>query len=215
MMHALCIVVLAPEAPLDTSAITDRINVVFDPYYENLRVDPYKEYHRNLADAIEFYKTPVALNPDGTYVVDDTFINIVSDYYGNMPLLLGPGQDEEGVYTWTQLNPNGRWDWWEIGGRWKRYFQTTDGAEIDITRKSLITMDQDLNPSALVDLLGVWHGPKRVFEREDYEQLIQPDKVDEYRAIQTEYDEEWLIRFSRLWKNVSPKSVVVAVDYHS
>ena len=33
------------------------------------------------------------------------------------------GLDEEGVYRLTTYNPNSKWDWYEVGGRWTGYFK--------------------------------------------------------------------------------------------
>lgn len=30
--------------------------------------------------------------------------------------------DDRGLYAVTTCNPDGRWDWYEIGGRWERHF---------------------------------------------------------------------------------------------
>lgn len=31
--------------------------------------------------------------------------------------------DEEGLYSWSTYNPQSKWDWWSLGGRWTGYFQ--------------------------------------------------------------------------------------------
>lgn len=33
--------------------------------------------------------------------------------------------DEDGrAYTWSTYNPDSKWDWWQVGGRWQRSFKT-------------------------------------------------------------------------------------------
>lgn len=31
--------------------------------------------------------------------------------------------DDGGIYEWSTYNPKSKWDWWEIGGRWRGYFK--------------------------------------------------------------------------------------------
>ena len=44
---------------------------------------------------------------------------------GKMPDWRGTegGLDEIGLFSWATANPQGRWDWYEIGGRWDGPFR--------------------------------------------------------------------------------------------
>lgn len=63
-----------------------------------------------------------------------------------------------GAYLST-YNPDAKWDWWEIGGRWRGAFDPT-GAGRDVLPVSEV-MDEDgqvpLFPVAIIDPEGAWH----------------------------------------------------------
>lgn len=41
--------------------------------------------------------------------------------------------DEKGVYSISTYNPNSRWDWWQIGGRWRGFFTAKNQGEYPLT----------------------------------------------------------------------------------
>lgn len=43
--------------------------------------------------------------------------------------------DENGVYQNTYYNPNGKWDWWAIGGRWDGFFIDSNNKRVNLIRK--------------------------------------------------------------------------------
>lgn len=72
------------------------------------------------------------LEGDITWTVVSTLYNEKYDHSTNLPAVPGADGniddealyvDEEGrAYSWTSYNPNSKWDWWLIGGRWRRHF---------------------------------------------------------------------------------------------
>lgn len=36
--------------------------------------------------------------------------------------------DDGGIYQWSSYNPKSKWDWWQIGGRWRGFFKVKEGA---------------------------------------------------------------------------------------
>lgn len=41
--------------------------------------------------------------------------------------------DDEGrAFTWTTYNPDSKWDWWTIGGRWQRHFKAIPEADREL-----------------------------------------------------------------------------------
>jgi hypothetical protein len=52
------------------------------------------------------------------------------------------GIDDTGVYAMSTYNPESKWDWWTLGGRWAGSFTRKGGGELlDVARKSEIDID--------------------------------------------------------------------------
>lgn len=77
------------------------------PYDENTQVDPHKE--RIAADDVK----RVAKDAVG----DDAIRAALTDYYE-----LSADKDDEGWFYLSTYNPDSKWDWWVVGGRWGNYF---------------------------------------------------------------------------------------------
>lgn len=57
-----------------------------------------------------------------------TFEEFVKDYYGDSASII-----DGRAHNYT--NPNDKWDWWVIGGRWRNYLLTKDGSYADTSIK--------------------------------------------------------------------------------
>lgn len=57
----------------------------------------------------------------------------------------GYRQDEEGNWYYEH-NPDARWDWWVVGGRWPNKLKTKDGRAVDVAKV------KDIKESCLKDL---------------------------------------------------------------
>lgn len=57
-----------------------------------------------------------------------TFEEFMKDYHGSN----GP-DPETGKYGYWE-NPNAKWDWWQIGGRYSKWFKTKSGLRVDDCR---------------------------------------------------------------------------------
>lgn len=67
-----------------------------------------------------------------------TFETFMVDYAG-----YDDGPDPEaGKYGYWE-NPNRKWDWWQVGGRYSNWFKTKDGREVDGSQ----VKDLDLSPN--------------------------------------------------------------------
>lgn len=44
---------------------------------------------------------------------------------------------------YRKTNPNAKWDWWQIGGRWSGHFRLKDGSRVDQAKKSDIDFDTE------------------------------------------------------------------------
>jgi len=62
----------------------------------------------------------------------DSFEDFIKDYYGY--------EIQDGVIG-NYTNPNRKWDWWRLGGRWSNSLITKDGKECDYAKKSEIDFE--------------------------------------------------------------------------
>ena len=91
-------------------------------------------------------KEPVAkLQADYEAVKDKynyvSFREFLEKYHGYELKGIVDGEVQIGRYT----NPDAKWDWWVVGGRWSGYLQGLNGEDLDVGRKSEIDMMSRLN----------------------------------------------------------------------
>lgn len=74
--------------------------------------------------------------------------------------------DADGLFTWSTSNPNGKWDWYSIGGRWRGWL---------------------LPKSGVVGLKGEMGVPE-LMARRDGKDLEEPEGYDALRKCQVDFD---------------------------
>ena len=79
------------------------------PYDENKKVESYIEYTRQ--EAIDFARKRI---PDTEHLTDEKCWEIMAD---------GHKTDKDGN-IFSTYNPDSKWDWWEVGGRFNKQLQT-------------------------------------------------------------------------------------------
>jgi hypothetical protein len=96
------------------------------PYDENESVEPYKAYW----DSHEIEMHERYLLEQGRISEGATLEEVVEAYNA-----LYEYEDEDrahmddgGAYQWSQYNPKSKWDWYEVGGRWRGYFKLQNNA---------------------------------------------------------------------------------------
>lgn len=163
------------------------------PYheYECTGIAQYLQFvPTNMEEAKEYYQEELRVN-----VNSPTLAEFIKDYYGHEP-------NEEGVFgRWT--NPNKKWDWWVVGGRWSGLLLRTDGSrgnygkpreidwngmrqeKIDKVRNSYqcwqaLSPEDRKNPGRVLDTgLSLFISPE---ERTDLETLTEEQYVEKYAA---------------------------------
>jgi hypothetical protein len=90
-----------------------------------------------------------------------SFADFCEDYYGHAIVPFGTEPDfadehkygytlvnEKGEVTATidRTNPNAKWDWYQVGGRWNGYFKLKDGTLGLMGKPGIQTMDKDYEP---------------------------------------------------------------------
>ena len=135
------------------------------PYDEGLEVTPYislkrEELERERKEMIEEAKNP----PEGTsidYSVYKEGMSLVEfvRLYHEQEL------DKEGDML-TTYNPDSKWDWYEIGGRWKGMLLGKKGIKTDQARLNQLHLDQKTHniynnmfyTYAVITEDSTWHG---------------------------------------------------------
>jgi hypothetical protein len=109
----------------------DQLDEILEPFNENTEVEPYRKYADS--ETLKWYAKVYADKNDGaeppSYEELATWLN---KHWG--------GEDDEdgrllyepqgGIYEMSTYNPLSRWDWWQIGGRWRGYFKVKQGSKV-------------------------------------------------------------------------------------
>lgn len=123
--------------------IIEEVEKRLSKYDESAVVDPYKRY-------METFRLEMMAKSFGT-----SDLAVLAKEMKNWNGKEG-GVDDQGLYYWTTYNPDSKWDWWSIGGRW-------DGVWTDDEESGLgnVLRVSDLPPRwetyAIVDKAGGWH----------------------------------------------------------
>lgn len=137
-MH-FCIYVLIPS----DSDIEELVARVLHPYDEDLEVAPYKVYLD--AGEIEAMRKQYGVRRSDRAAL----VSRLEEWSGS-----AGGFDEQGLFSIKTFNPKGKWDWYEIGGRWSgRIPGDVISAKALLRKWNLST----LLPAALVTPDGWWH----------------------------------------------------------
>jgi hypothetical protein len=100
----------------------DRLEAVMAPFDENREVEPYRDYQEGGPAgywAVDVLRKHEELNPDDTTLTWAQVAEAVTRRYPDEPLLV---DDDGRAYTMSSRNPDSKWDYWRIGGRWGGYF---------------------------------------------------------------------------------------------
>lgn len=98
------------------------------PYNEDIRVAPYRDYDQSLDWLRRLYEEE---NEGAESPSDEELVRFHNEKYGDDDRLR---IDEKGVYRLSTYNPNSKWDWYTVGGRWRGYFKLKQGVRIGISQ---------------------------------------------------------------------------------
>ncbi len=96
------------------------------PYDENLLVEPYR-LPMDLDAARDMAHHYFGIDPQE---VRSITADLAAKLIPHMHEWNGceGGYDEDGLFYLSRYNPDSKWDWYTIGGRWKGFFRLKDGA---------------------------------------------------------------------------------------
>lgn len=175
-------------------------------YDENIEVDPYVRYTKQ--EAIDKAKNDIA---NGYYWSTSNMskeeikaINTDEEYYQYTLKAWGYETDENGNLL-TTYNPNSKWDWWTVGGRWSGYLPTING---EVTNNCVVgNVDWDkffernqAGPFCFVTEDGEWHESAK---------MGLWGMTDDNKEVNA-----WRKEFESYLKSVSPETEITAIDFH-
>lgn len=89
----------------------------------------------------------------------------------------GYKKNAEGHY-FKHTNPNSKWDWYQVGGRWSGFFRVKNQAEGQLGEKSWANADEDITPEYAdvttkgnVDIVAMMEEVRTAREK-DFDQLV-------------------------------------------
>ena len=124
------------------------IDEKMEPFSEHLEVDPY--IGCTVEEMLERYNNYKERNKGD---IIESFEEYSKDY-------CGAGNDEYGNAL-TTYNPQSKWDWYEIGGRWSGIIETKESKEVNYARIKDIIFKKELNDLELQKI------------KKEYNQLIE------------------------------------------
>lgn len=104
-MHFIGFVMIEPHANVERATA-----VALNPFDEQGKVAPYRVH----------FDPPELLRMASHYGIAPTDLSALAEKIQDWTHHRG-GVDANGLYYVTNCNPDGRWDWYEIGGRWDGY----------------------------------------------------------------------------------------------
>ncbi|MBS0264880.1 MAG: hypothetical protein JSS02_23290 [Planctomycetes bacterium] len=189
-MHA-CLYVIIPAQRTHAAAFL-AVDSVLQPFDEALPVLPYRVYldfQEVCMMAKHYQTTPADLYGLTRHMTDWT----------KCP----GGVDRKGLYYLTTRNPDGRWDFYEIGGRWNRYMP---GSRNNVIRAQTLANSPHLAdslPMCLLTPAGEWLESEHIFLSWDWKEFHHEKLAPEtwYANVR-----EQLLQY--------PDHQVVCVDIH-
>lgn len=199
------------------------VDELLAPYNEDIVCAPYVKYTRQQAikkvrEDIEDYKNglyaeyladPVAYkekcsNADHINYLENEFpkkLNWTDDecYEDQKQWFDDDMIDEDGNLLST-YNPNSKWDWYSIGGRWSGGLITKNGDHVDEAYVNEVDWDQTGIPFAFVTPIGMWK---------------ERGEMGWWAMVSNEKDEDdWKTEFERMLNNIGDDARVTLVDCH-
>lgn len=193
-MHS-CIYVFIDNNDQNVESLVDS---ALEPFNEATDVAPYKDYLSQ--SSIRFMADHYKVNPKDVH----SLAGKMSDWHG-----VQGGVDDIGLFALCTSNPNGKWDWYEIGGRWDGYITGRRRHDNSISRgncilASTLLASPDLPnrlPAGIITPTGEWI---------DQSSVVNTSSGWFYHEIPKDI---WCKRLQRILQ-AFPNHRVICVDVH-
>lgn len=194
MSHFVGIVFLDPESNL---------NNVLEPYWEGLEVPPYvSETREEVLSRIKKHLSEFNNTENEDFRI--LSIKLMQGTASDEELLewykrQGVNLDEEGNEL-TTYNPDSKWDWYSVGGRWSGDVITTVGDYNSNDAPKDAIKSIDITPYCFVDLNGEWH---------------EKGTMGWWGMSSNEMPQDlWDKEFREYYESVPDETRIVVVDFH-
>ena len=182
---------------------TKTVEELLKPYDENMEVEPYigETKAEIIEEAKEMKNNCLKQQAEGKRLntLMKEYINAVTDeQLYQCKIYDDEIYDTEGNRT-TTYNPNSKWDWYEIGGRWKNELTTKCGHLCDSAKVSEVIFYKDFSSFAVLLPNGEW---------------CEKGKMGWWGAISDE-KEDWKNKYKeRFIDTAKPDWTLTIVDCH-
>lgn len=187
MSHFIVLVCLPAASRLHQ--VNTLLAEVLEPWNENRAVDPYRSYEHG--EPGQFWAVPT-LRRNGWALPEPglSWVQVAAAYnseYGHADdhqLLV---DEHDRAYTISTYNPESRWDWWTIGGRWPHHLIAVAGAGADqLIGAAPGAVDDNGHPHPSSPRLHCAGGPRRLLDftmMRDAAQAAAQARYDRWEAI--------------------------------
>jgi len=190
--------------------IGDNIEDQLAPYDEKLETEEYFEKEVSEKEIKEFVDFYAEKSPENKKLsVEELYKKVGEDWNYNC------WRFEDGkINEYSTYNPDSKWDWWVVGGRWRGYFKLKEGKTGELGESGL--GDNDPEYDADIALKGDIDGKIQptfavVKDGEWYEKgNMGWWGIVSNRKEQKDWDKE----FERLLKDVSDDTLLTIIDCH-
>lgn len=156
------------------------LDAIMAPWDENREVDPYRDYEKDSPAsywAVDSLRKNEGLNPDDATLTWAQVAEAANRRYPDEnPLMV---DDAGRAYTMSTYNPESRWDYWRIGGRWGGYFPYRDGCAAQVLKPARGWDSPDIKPRHCDG------GPKSALDLA----ALREEKATEARKLYAEWKE--------------------------
>jgi hypothetical protein len=123
MSHSTVLVVLAPDAVKAAPDVNHALSLALARFDENLEVHPYRDYIEKWQDEYGNALKYRTRHSGKIKALDELDVaEVLSEYCGYQVFEDSPDDGPVRYYSMSTYNPDSRWDWYVIGGRWKDRF---------------------------------------------------------------------------------------------
>lgn len=99
----------------------------------------------------------------------------------------------------STYNPNSKWDWYSVGGRWNKYIKTLDGEQVNEAYVNEVDWKES-TPFAFITPNGEWH---------------EKGKMGWWAIVSNEKEKkDWETEFKEFIDSLDEDTVVTVVDCH-
>ncbi len=106
----------------------------------------------------------------------------------------------DGVWKeYSTYNPNSKWDWYDVGGRWSNNLLTKSGDKVNFAYKKDIQMNLEIIPFAIIKD-GKW---------------IDRGEMGWFGMVNNAKDKnEWYTEFYKIWDTINDDDLIYVFDCH-